>query len=114
MFNQFDLDELSAMTLRNGVTIGETLIGKRIIDEARSQIKEPRMIPVGEILKVNGDMGPSTMGITIQPDGDVIVSVSDPDGTACIEFCTMSAGGKNPEIHQTLFDLAASLALKDR
>ena len=63
------------------------------------------------IANLRGDMGETTLSMIIQQDGDVCLSLTDPQkGTVDIEFCTFTGGGKNPLLTEAFRNFTRTLA----
>jgi len=84
--------------------------------ERRSSIKVERGDGLNDaiqlrIANVRGDVGETTLSMIIQQDGDVSLSLTDPDKEMVdIEFCTRAGGGKNPLLADAFRGLIRNLA----
>ncbi len=65
------------------------------------------------LYRLRGDMDPvAQLAVTVQDDGDVVLSVLNDNGFNTIEFCTPgTGGGKSPHTHAALRLLANAMRL---
>ena len=66
------------------------------------------------IRNIEGDMGEEEkLSLTLQEDGDVIVTVSTKTNLYSVEFCTSAGGGRRPVIAKKLRELMAELVKEE-
>jgi len=108
---------LEEMLTEYGHTVGEDVSGREVLEAARKHAaflegdQTPVAVPINEHLRRWEDMGQGRLQLFREEDGDMIVTVIDPEGqSSTVQFCTYgSGGGQSPKVLKALYTLASAI-----
>lgn len=118
MLMPWDLEEAANLILEDGMKLGETSIGRELLQLGKEAMERDAKrhegnASIGEVfIARKEDMSlEGRVRLFKQPDGDMCLTVIDGNGNqAGVEFCSIgSGGGRSPHTMQALYQLALAI-----
>lgn len=113
----FHIRQVEELLTEHGTTVDEDFSGHEVLEAARKYAaslngdQKPVAVPINEHLRRWEDMGHGRLELFREEDGDMIVTVIDPEGhSSTVQFCTYgSGGGQSPKVLKALYTLASAI-----
>ncbi|MDT8925237.1 hypothetical protein RBE51_20805 [Pseudomonas taiwanensis] len=111
----YHIKQVEELMTEHGNTVGNDFSGHEVLEAARKYAAslngDQKPVPINEHLRRWEDMGQGRLELFREEDGDMIVTVIDPEGhSSSVQFCTYgSGGGQSPKVLKALYTLASAI-----